>query len=235
MAISGKQLKQALDYSLKGGATNFLVPEISLTATPSEYTVDGSTTSISSFTLNGTIQPNDGTNITFDLQTLTGTSLQSGSFGTNIAFSVNPAPTTSQTYILYVTYTTSTGGTLTISTTTATTVTGQAKVGQLTTAGADITAVNDLTTAIENTFTIKTQTQLLNYFAIAAPNTGRIVIIVPDDMGTIASIADGTSTSILDEFRTPINDSANSRKIYVSTNALTPPADGNYNYKITFS
>jgi 3-polyprenyl-4-hydroxybenzoate decarboxylase len=241
MSLSGKQLKKALDYSFKGGSSTFIDPVLSLAITPSEYTINTSgVATISSLELTGSIEPNNGTEITFDLQDALGNSLQSGSYPTAIYFSVpTPIPTTSQTYYLVIQYTTDTGSfKRNLSTSVSTIVTSEAKVGQLANESQNFsTAAEFAALNVESGFTVKSKSELINKFEISTPNTGRVVIIVPNSMGTVADISDGITTSVLDEFTGPILDSTGiqPRKIYVSTNALTPPTDGKYDYKIIFS
>jgi hypothetical protein len=227
--ISAKQLKNILDSSL-GSATisAFTVPTAELTATPNSYNDVDAPISV---TISGTITPNDGLNITWDLKDPSNVSLATGT-GKTISHLLASEPTAvgSYTYTLSIGYEDTSGNAYQTSATVLVTVTTKSLVGQLALPGDDITIAADLTPTIEATFSQLSQIQSINLFSINAVNTGKIVIVVPNIFGTLLDISDNTDSSVIGEF-SMVADAANDRKIYVSNLALTP---GVYRYKLVY-
>jgi hypothetical protein len=225
--ISGQQLKQVLTYTFAGGTT-FLGPTGTFVAIPSTYTVDSLPPSV---TLEGSLLPNDALNITWTITDGIGNTLVSG-LGNTVSFALPSVPNTvsNNVYNWNITYEDTNGGTYTLILSTVVLVTASAKFGQLNGAGLDIIVPGDLTPLIEATFTVTDQVTIINLFAIVAPYTGRLVIVIPDSYGTVTDIQDNTDSTVLSQFNVVV-DAPNNRKIYTTINAVTPDT---YYYKIIF-
>jgi hypothetical protein len=230
--ISGKQVKQILEYSFTAG-TGFLAPSSTFIATPSLYTVD---TVPGSVILSGVLLVNDGLNITWTITNAGGTVLTSGSVAVGVSVAnishslgVIPSSASSNIYNLNVTYEDTTGTTFMFTVPTTVTVTASAKIGQLDNPTDNILVAADLV-PFEAGLTLTTQDNIINLFSIVASNTARIVIVIPNAYGTVTDISDNTDSSVLAEFNV-VNDGPGARKIYVGTLPLTPAT---YYYKITF-
>jgi len=225
--ISGKQLKQVLDYSFSAG-TDFLAPIASFTATPSIYTTITLPTTV---VLTGSIIQNDGSDISWTITDLAGTTI---AFGTNnnVSHTLVTIPTSvsSNIYNLNITYiNTSTGLTQSLIVPTSVVVTTAALVGQMDSPTQDIAIPEELI-PYESLLTSTTQVAVMNLFSVVAANVGRIVFAIPDSYGAVTQIEDGVGLNVIAQFNMVV-DSANNRKIYTTINVLTP---GTYNYKLIF-
>jgi len=225
--ISGKQLKQVLDFSFTGGDL-FLPPTASFIATPNVYAVDALPASV---TLAGSIIPNDGTSITWTITNVGGTVLSSGATTTvNYVLPAVPSAISTNLYNLNVTYTnTTTALTAILVVPTYVTVTATALIGQINSPTQTIVVPGDLT-PYEGALTVTTQSVIINPFDVVAANVGRIVFTVPTSYGTVTSIEDGAGLDVLDQF-TVLPDPGNARTIYTTINVLTAST---YSYKIIF-
>jgi len=227
--ISGKQLKQVLDYSFTNGSS-FLGASCTFIATPSTYT----TTSVPvNVPLTGIITPNDALNISWTITDPSNSVLQSGIGNTpSYTLTGGDIPTTVGSFVftLNVTYEDSLGNTYSVSCPTTIGVEVAASYGQLPGPGDNIVIPGDLTAPIEASFTTTTQTALMNLFSYAAAVTARMVIVVPDAYGTAVSITDNTSSDITAQFNVVV-DAPNNRKIYVSNSTITP---GTYYFQVNF-
>ena len=225
--ISGKQLKQILDYSFTAG-TSFLAPTATFLATPSTYT---SLALPASVVLSGAIIPNSGTSISW---TITNAAAATLAFGSGNApthtLAVVPSAVASSIYNLNITYTnTITGTTQSIITPTVVSVTSAALKGQIDSPTQTITIPGDLTPYLAD-LTITDQAELINVFDVVATDIGRIVFAIPDDYGIVSIIEDGSGLNVLDQF-TPVIDTSNARTIFTSIDVVTPAT---YNYKLVF-
>jgi len=225
--ISAKQVKSILDYSFVGGSS-FLAPVASFIATPSSYT---DTTVPGGIVLSGNIIPNDGTDVSWTITDAVATVLTSGTT-TSVSHNLVTIPSSigSYTYNLNVAYKDLTGTTFSTTVVTQIVVSTACKIGQLPNPGDDIIVPGDLDPLVEDTFAIKTQAEVINLFTITAAATGRVVIIIPDSFGSVVDIQDNTDSSVLSQFDIVL-DPTNTRKLYVSVNAVTPAT---YHYKIVF-
>lgn len=226
---SAKQLKNILTYSFSGGDSNFIAPTASFSSSPSSY---ADTDTISSLILSGTILPNNGRNIQWNIKDPSNTILES-STGNSVSHSVASIPSTvgSYSYSLNITYQDETGTTFPLTVLTTLAVSTAAKIGNLAAPGdtfSDATGFNNL--AVESGFTIKSQVEAINLFSYALVTTAKLVIVVPDSYGTLTDIQDNTDSSVLSQF-TAIIDSTNARKLYLTNNVLAPAT---YNYKLVY-
>lgn len=227
--ISGKQLKQVLDYSFTNGSS-FLGASCTFMATPSTYTTIAVPANVP---LTGIVTPNDAVNISWNITNPSATVISSG-MGLTPSYTLTGGdiPTTvgSYTYTLNVTYEDTLGNTYSVSCPTTIGVEVAAAYGQLPGPGDNIVIPGDLTAPIEATFTTSTQTALMNLFSYAAAVTARMVIVVPDAYGTVVSITDNTSSDITAQFNVVV-DAPNNRKIYVSNSTIAP---GTYYFQVNF-
>jgi hypothetical protein len=227
--ISGKQLKQVLDYSFTAGS-GFLAPTATFIATPSTYTTSSLPASV---VLTGDITLNDAASVTWTITDASGTVLTSGS-GVSVSHTLATVPSALSTnlYNLNVTYTnTVTAASQVLVVPTSVIVTAPCLIGQLAT-GVDITVAADLTPAIETTLTVSNQATIINVFDIVAselPN-GKIIFVIPDSYGSVTSIEDGAGLNVISQFNAVV-DGTNGRTIYTAVTAVTPAT---YNYKIIF-
>jgi len=223
--ISGKQLKQILDYSFTGG-TSFTIPSVTFISTPSDYPYDNVPGAV---TLSGVITPNDGLNISWTITEGVAT-LASGT-SNNVSHNLVTIPTTigTKTYNLNVNYSDGVNN-YSITATTSLVVTASGLIGQIDNPVTDIVVPGDLTGPIEAALISKSQTEVINLFEIVAADTGRLLIVVPYSFGTLTDIQDNTDLTALDQFNV-VDDPTNSRKIYVSILAVTPAT---YNFKLVF-
>ena len=226
--ISGKQLKQVLDYSFTSGST-FVSPSATFLADFSSYTTLNIPASIS---LTGTITPNDGTNIQWVIINSSGTVLGSG-LGNNALVTLSgvniPSTLGVNTYTLTVTYLDLTGASASQVFLCTVTVSSSALIGQINNASQNIILPSDLT-PYESSLTDVDQAFLINLFPINALNTGRLVIVVPINYGAVVSITDNTNQIVTNQFNAVL-DAPNSRIIYVTDLVITP---GSYYYKVNF-
>jgi len=228
--ISAKQLKKLLDYSFTTPTSSGAVPTATFSANPNMY---GTTVLPTSVALTGVITLNGATNLLWDITTPDGTLLNTG-FTTSVFHTLSgaavPSVAGSTTYTLNVSYSNRTGTGFNASFLTSVTVTDVVKVGQLPDPGDDIIASADLTVFIEDTLASLEITEVINLFSVNAINTGRILMVIPYSFGTVTSIQDNLDVVITSEFNV-VDDSTNSRKIYITQNVLTPAT---YHYKFTF-
>jgi hypothetical protein len=225
--ISSQQLKQVLTYSFTNGIS-FVGPAGTFIASPSVYT---NLVLPGSVTLTGSIIPNDAVNITWSITNSIGTLLLSGT-GNTSSYTLPVVPSTTGVNVYYwnINYQNNSGANLSLILNATVTVTSSSLVGQLNGAGVNIVIPADLTAPIEATLTTTSQLAMINLFAITAVYTGRLVIVIPDDYGTVVDIQDNTDSTVLSQFNLVV-DAPNNRKIYVGINAVTPAT---YNYKIVF-
>tara|TARA_R110000765_G_scaffold71466_5_gene138728 strand:- start:506 stop:1183 length:678 start_codon:yes stop_codon:yes gene_type:complete len=224
--ISGKQLKQVLDYSFSAGTT-FLAPTATFSAAPSSYTIASVPGTV---TLTGSVTPNDGTSVTWTITS--GVTLLASGSGNSISHNLVSIPSSLGTsvYNLNITYTNVTAGTTAVLVVpTSVVVTASCLVGQMNSPTQDILIPGDLT-PYEGALVVSTQGTIINVFGIVAANTGRLIITIPDSYGAVVLIEDGSGLDVLSQFNTTA-DPTNSRTIYSSVNIVTP---GTYNYKIIF-
>ena len=231
--ISAKQVSNILARSFTGG-DSILSPKASFIAIASSY-VEGA--SPDPVVLSGSIIENDGVDITWSIKDSSDVTLISDSTGSNMYpnFTIVSPPTSVgvYTYTLYINYKNDLGESqpaITILTTV--TVSTPAFVGKLSGPGVDLVSAGDLTTAIENTLTSMTSSQLINPFIISDEVTARVVIVVPISYGVVVAIEDNTDTNVLTpgQFNT-IYDAANLRNIYVSNETLSI---ADWRYKVIF-
>jgi hypothetical protein len=239
--ISSKQLNNILKHSFSGGSGNFLAPTANFIANPSNYINAPSTVLLS-----GSILPNDGVNINWNVTRSNSTTPIASGSGTSVNVTLSGSgtnlevPTAINTYgyNLNITYEDDQNSSYSTTVSTSITVSSAAKIGQLTSPSHDFTDIAGYNTlnsgsTLENGFTSKTQNQVINLFeynATVSPS-GKIVIIIPNIYGTLNDIQDNTDSSVLTQFENPISDSSNNRILYVTKNNLSPAV---YHFKLIF-
>lgn len=223
--ISAKQIKAILDYSFSAGS-NFLAPAGSFIATPSSYT---STSLPSSVVLNGSLIPNDATNITWTIKNNIGTTLLAG-VGNTCSFTLPSVPTSgSNVYTWEIAYLDTNNNALTLILPTTVFVSTPGLYGQLPTPSDNISVFGDLV-PFAGALSEGDQNFFINLFEVVCTHNGRITIVVPNTFGTLQDISDNTDASVLSQFNV-VNDVPNNRKIYTTINSV---AAGSYYFKLIY-
>jgi len=228
--ISARQLKNILDKTFSGTPiTSFVAPTAVLTVTPNSYTTNLVPGSVA---FSGTITPNEGTFVSWELKNSGGTVLTTGS-SNSVSYTLNSPPSSLGTYVysLYTSYTNPNTLATEVLITNVNLVVGvNAKFGQLDGPSRNITNAADLTTPLENALDEKSKLQLINLFSLTAAISARAVIVIPNSYGTVIDIQDNSDQTIINQL-TLVNDNINNRKIYVS-DLLTPTVT--YYFKVVF-
>ncbi len=89
----------------------------------------------------------------------------------------------------------------------------------------------DFTSPMESALSSSSKTLIINLFDVIAIGTGRLCFVIPDSYGTVTDLEDNTDSSVLSQFNIVV-DAVNSRKFYVSINAVTAAT---YKYKFIFA
>jgi hypothetical protein len=224
---SARQIFNILQYTFSGSNNNvnpntFVEPTATFSVTPTTYSLIAAPANI---TVIGSIIPNDATNITWEVYDGVSVSpVLSGS--NNVINGVLPPPTIDTTYTLLVSYI---GGNALLELTSVVNPYNVTYVGQLPLPSDNITVAADLVPFLSG-LTSLSEAEALLLMTVTANYIGRIVIVVPDDYGTLLNIADENDLSALAEFNT-IVDAPNNQKIYIKINTVTP---GSYKYKLIY-
>lgn len=225
--ISAKQFKNSIEYMFSG-IPGFIAPTATFYGVPPNYSLSSIPASI---ILTGVITPNTGIITNWSISDAVNTVLATGTNNSpTYTISAPPSSTGQYTYYLTVFYTDTNGGAQSFVVPTIISVTADASFGQLASPADNISIPGDLTPAIEATFTITNQQTIINLFSVVAPNTGRIVFVIPDSYGIVTAIEDGGALDVLSQFNI-VPDPGNNRQIYVGINAATPAT---YLYKFIF-
>jgi len=227
MATSAKQVFNILQYTFSGNNTNvnpnnFVEPTATFSIKPGTFSL---LTPPANLIVEGSIIPNDATNITWEVYD--GVSVSPVLTGSNnVINSTLPTPTEDTTYTLRVIYI---GGNELLELTSFVDPYDVTYIGQLPLPGDNITIAANLTPFLPG-LVVTSQEDALLLMTITAANIGRLVFVVPDNYGTLLDISDENDSSVLNEFNVVI-DSPNNQKIYVKIDTVTP---GSYKYKLIY-
>jgi hypothetical protein len=214
--ISAKQFKVILDSAFSGAPVlNFTPPTATFTVVPTNYSVANIPVSLS---FSGAITSNQGTNITWSIIRVSDNTVVAAGNGNSVSSLVSsniPNLPGSYKYKLSVAYRYNNVPQTNIDKYVDVLVYANAYVGQLSGPSADINTVGDLTPAILSTLTTKSFQEVANWFPIVSNVTARIIFVIPNSFGALDRIEDSDDNSVLNEFNV-LDDSANSRKIYVA-------------------